>query len=142
MFRALKVLLCFLLSAAVVLFFAFLGSRPPVFPEGENYTFCVGSSSSQAKMIVTNGNARILRFLLSDVRGESTVYMDKDCSELLAFYEAVPVFTEACAGVRNEYYYSPCFSGGVWIEGALINLHVAYRENTVCIGTPVIFGGY
>ena len=142
MLRALKVLLCFLLSAAVVLFFVFLGSRPPVFPEGENYTFCVGSYSSQAKMIVTDGNARFLRFLLNNVRGESTIYIDKDCAELLASYEAVPVFTETCAGVRNEYYYSPYFSEGVWLEGELINLHVAYRENTVCIGTPVIFGGY
>ena len=57
-------------------------------------------------------------------------------------YGARLLFCERAGDVVNYYYSAPALGGGVWLEGAAVNLHVAVRGQGACIGSPLIFGGY
>lgn len=142
MFKLIKTAFYLLISAAVIAFFSSLGGENTAFEDGEVYTFYCGSVSSNAEIVVCTGNAGAMKLTLSDVCGESVVYTDKSVRELEERYRAVLLFEETCGGVINRYYYSPYFTTAITVDGIKINLHIAQREGSVCIGTPIIFGGY
>ena len=48
---------------------------------------------------------------------------------------------EAC-GVISYYGYTSRWQDGVWVQGELVNLHIAINKDTCVVGTPIIFGGF
>ncbi len=141
MFRLFKLFVCLFLCGAVVAFCFALGGGT-AFAEGETYTFYCGGASSSAQIVTCEKNAGLVKLFLCDVRGESTVYQNADVAALEQEYRATLLWQEECAGVVSRYYSSPCFSQSVYIGGQEVNLHIAVRGDTVCVGTPLIFGGY
>lgn len=57
-------------------------------------------------------------------------------------YRAQICFSESACGTVSFYAYSPSLKGGVLLNGYKVNLHIAFRGNSVAVGTPMIFGGY
>lgn len=142
MLRKCKLCLYCCLSVFASLFSFMLGGGATAFEEGESYSFYCGSVSSQAQIVVCDKNAGFAKFFLSDVEGESTIYKDESVSSLEKKYFAELLFFEECGDVVNYYYSSPCFHSFVEVDGYKVNMHIAERKDSVCIGTPLIFGGY
>jgi len=143
MHRLLKLFISLILSAGTIyLFYSMRGALK--FAEGKEYTFYVGSSSSEAEIITVYSSAEEAAANLKDIRGESTLYPYSEglIAQLEKAYFAEEVFYESCCGVQSFYYYSPLFSGYVIIEGYAVNLHIASDGENIKIGTPIIFGGY
>lgn len=63
-------------------------------------------------------------------------------NELIAMTGAMVCFEEEICGTRSYYCYSPRLRGGAVLNGCVVNLHIAVRENSVAVGSPVVFGGY
>lgn len=125
--------------------FPLLSAERTVFEGGDGYTFYLKSTSSKAKTMVcpTEWAAAYRFFVRSELTGESTVYPTGDALSLIARYDGEVRFIEEAAGVTSYYCRSPRMKGSVSLYGEEINLHVAVREDgSVCIGTPIIFGGY
>ncbi|MBQ8885112.1 MAG: hypothetical protein IJY62_01885 [Clostridia bacterium] len=72
--------------------------------------------------------------------GERAISAFKD--SLISAARATVCFEEEASGTRSYYCYSPILKGGVYIEGYSVNLHIAVREGTVAVGSPIVFGGY
>ena len=116
-------------------------SRWAVKVESEYYLY---SSSSQAKIVESVGFAD--SFFLT---GEKSVFCfsseleaENYAAALLEEQGAEIVFVEECMGVRSIYAYAPKRGGGVALSGKRVNLHLAIKDERVCVGTPIIFGGY
>lgn len=62
--------------------------------------------------------------------------------DLIETTGATVCFEEEICGTRSYYCYSPQLRGGVILNGFMVNLHIAARENSVAVGSPVVFGGY
>ena len=120
--------------------FALALHSAPVFDRGEGYEISLGASSS-AEQIVTE-RPLLLKMFKSDAQGESVRYDGDRYEELKKAFDAELLFTETEGGVTNYYLYSPKLSGGIALNGYLVNLHVAVRENRTAVGTPIIFGGF
>ena len=53
------------------------------------------------------------------------------------------IFVEERLRERVSYYgYSKRLSGGIWVEGKIVNLHIALGEEVCSVGTPIIFDGF
>ncbi len=129
----LSIVACFTLVAAV-----WLMRKAPLFAGASNYTLYLGTSS--AGQIVTSSPAKDK--LCYSVRGESGEY-EGDCYEQLKNkFQAKLLLSEEACGVKNYYLYSPKLGKTIKIGGKNVNLHVAVKENTTAVGTPIIFGGY
>lgn len=125
--------------------FSLLSVQRTAFECGESYVFYLNSLSSGAKIVrCPTALAPIGRFFLrSALTGESTVYPDGDAEEVLLRYGGELLFTEEAAGVVSYYCHSDLFGTGVALDGGEVNLHVAVRpDGSICVGTPLIFGGY
>lgn len=131
-------ILTILAAFCTVLFFVALYASP-AFPRGEKYTFYQGTSSSP---MAETEFPLLTKLRLNGAKGESTVY-EGDCySFLKEEFQAVLLWEEEAANVKNFYLYSARLPGGVEINGRLVNLHIAVREESTVVGTPLIFGGY
>lgn len=132
-------------AIAVLLIFAILcGVHTTRFSafEGER-VFYLQSSSSQGL------RKESLEYCdLFNVKGESVrfTFENKTPTQLLAKvleeYNATVLFCECVAGILSYYAYTPQFVGGVVINGVTVNLHIAFRETTCVLGSPIIFDGY
>lgn len=119
-------------AAAVLLLHA------PVFEEGKHYELYLSPSSSS----LTAQTSDPLRDKLSlPVKGESVHYDGDQKDALIARFRAKILFTEEAAGVVNYYCSSPLISGGIALNGYMVNLHIAVSEAQTAAGTPLIFGG-
>jgi len=110
------------------------------FPYGKNHVYYFSSSSQAA--VYASDCAIPARALLINVDGESATLSGVTRAEIEKRYSAALVFCESAAGIDNYYYYSPYFYKSVNICGRIINLHIAERGDDICVGTPIIFGGY
>lgn len=140
----LKTLSAVLSSAATLFVFSLIGKPNLKFREGEEYTFYVGSASSQAEIITVCGGAARTAARLKDIRGESTVYAytSDGVEKIMDEFSAEIVFFEKCATSESVYCYSPEFSDCIMIDGRAVNLHVASDGVKIKVGSPIIFGGY
>ena len=120
--------------------FALALHSSPVFDRGDGYEISLGASSS-AEQVVTE-HPLLVKMLCSDAKGESVRYEGDRYEELKNAFRAELLVTETEGGVTNYYLYSPKLSGGIALNGYLVNLHVAVRENRTAVGTPIIFGGF
>lgn len=56
---------------------------------------------------------------------------------------SVKVYDKQTMGkVISIYGYSNRISGGIVVDGRLINIHIAYNSGTVTIGSPIILGSF
>ena len=138
--RALKLTLAALSAALIIFAIAALPKRI-CFDGGENYVFYCGTSSSDCKTVRADKNAKLTRVFLDNVCGESTEYKELDIEQFLSSVNGKIIFSESAAGITS-YYCSADLPYSVVIDGTEINLHIAVCENSVKVGSPIIFGGY
>ena len=128
--------------AAVLIIFAIAALPKRIcFGGGENYVFYCGTSSSDCKTVRADKNAKLTRIFLNNVCGEGAEFEELDINEFLLSVDGKVIFSESVAGITN-YYCSANLPYSVTVDGAEINLHIAVCENTVKVGSPIIFGGY
>ncbi len=129
------------LSAAFILFAIAALPDKICFNGGDNYVFYCGTSSSDCKIIRADNNAGVTRLFLKNVCGESAEFEKLDIDEFLKKVGGQVLFTESAAGITS-YYCSARLPYSVVLDGEKINLHIAVCENSIKVGSPIIFGGY
>ncbi len=138
--KALK--LAFLtLAAALILCAVTVFPQKPCFESGESYTFFVGSSSKDCKVVTVTENVALEKLLLKDVCGECTEYKDFDLDDILKKYDGEILFSEELSDSVN-YYCRANLPYSVNLYGKEINLHISVRGDSAKIASPIIFGGY
>ena len=138
--RFVKISLATLASALIIFAIAALPKRI-CFDGGENYVFYCGTSSSDCKTVRADKNAKLTRIFLSNVCGEGTEFKELDIDTFLLSVNGEIVFSETAAGITN-YYCTANLPYSTVLDGTAINLHIAVCENSVKVGSPIIFGGY
>lgn len=138
--RALK-LGIILATAAVVCAAAVSLPKRTAFESGESYTFYVGSSSSDCKVLTVESNAAIVLLTLKDVCGEATTFSSLDVNEFLQSVNGEVLFEEKLSDSVN-YYCSADLPYSIQLYGQTVNLHICIKESGVTVGSPIIFGGY
>ena len=129
------------ISAGALLFSLALLPNRLCFKGGESYTFYCGTSSADCKVVTADGSAALKKLTLKNVCGESAVYPSLEIEEFLKEVDGEIVFCEQVADITN-YYCRANLPYSVDIAGQEINLHICVREDSVMVGTPIIFGGY
>ncbi|MCH5143247.1 MAG: hypothetical protein J1G07_06030 [Clostridiales bacterium] len=129
------------LSAALIIFAIAALPKSVCFNGGYNYVFYCGTSSADCRVVRADGNAKLTRIFLNNVCGESAEFKELDIEKFLLSVGGEIVFSESAAGITN-YYCSANLPYSVAIDGTEINLHIAVCENSIKVGTPIIFGGY
>ena len=108
--------------------------------DGER-TFYLYSSSSQAA-----AKESLFIWELFYVQGESVrfacVDREQTLGEILNKYDAVVCFVESAGESISYYCQTAKWKDGVHVNGALINLHVAFHGDACVVGSPIIFGGF
>lgn len=115
-----------------------------LFDGAQSYTFYAQSESSQARIVQAEASeAFAVKWGIASLTGESARYEKaEDAFAQVKKYRAKLLFSRTVGAVTDYYYYSPCLSGGVELEGNCVNLHVAVRGASASIGSPLIFGSY
>lgn len=112
------------------------------FNGGERYTFYVGNTSKDCRVVSCAANqAGLTRLTLQDVCGESATFSTLDIDEFLESVNGLIVFVEPMDDSVNLY----CTADlpyTVELYGIPINLHICLRADSVTVGSPIIFGGY
>lgn len=129
------------LAAALFLVICALNDVGAAFTKGEGHAYYIGSSSSQAA-VYESARALPAGLVFSCVGGESAYMCGAERTALEEEYSATLLFEEKAGDTVNYYYYSPLFHTFIYINGFAVNLHIAVRGEKLCIGTPIIFGGY
>ncbi|MBQ8375210.1 MAG: hypothetical protein IJX98_06550 [Clostridia bacterium] len=83
------------------------------------------------------------------IKGESATFVFETENQAKAFSQrllqekkAMIVMKESAAGVESVYAYAEENGAGVDFGCGKINLHIARKGNTVCVGAPIVFGGF
>ena len=135
-------LICSLLLALGLILTLTLLPERLAFKGGESYTFFVGDTSKNCKVVSCSGKeADFVRLTLSDVCGESTTFASLDLEKFLQSVNGEIVFTETLDDSVN-YYCTASLPYSVTLYGKEINLHVCIRDEGVTVASPIIFGGY
>ena len=108
------------------------------------WEYALHESSSQAELCT-----QVAVWELPFVEGESVTLCFPDSEsadgyirELMNGTGAYVIDEERCGDTENVYAYTPRLGQGLHLPQGRVNLHVARRGNTVCVGSPIIFGGY
>ena len=139
--NCMTVIFALLCTLGLVLVLALLPKRL-AFKGGESYTFFVGDTSRNCKVVSCAGaEADYTRLTLRGVCGESATYSSLDLDTFLKSVNGKIVFREELEDSVN-YYCTATLPYSVTLYGKEINLHVCVKEAGVTVGTPIIFGGY
>ena len=140
--KGLAVLLFTLVSALVILCaFIALPDRL-VFDGGERSTFYVGNTSKDCRVVsCAASEAALTRLTLQDVCGESATFSTFDINGFLDSVNGMIIFIEPLEDSTN-YYCTADLPYSVELYGIPINLHICVREDSITVGSPIIFGGY
>lgn len=138
--RALRMTLL-LTAVSFVLFSLVALPRQLLFDGGESYTFYVGDTSKNCKVVTVTENAALTKLTLSGVCGEAATYASLDAEAFIAEIGGEIVFTETLSDSVNYYCAAP-LPYSVTLYGKEINLHVCVKESGVTVASPMIFGGY
>lgn len=129
-----------LIAALVIFAIAALPTRI-CFDGGCNYEFYCGTSSADCKIVRAQGSAKLERVFLTGVCGEGAEFKELDIGKFLSSVKGEIIFIESAAGITN-YYCTADLPYSTVLDGRQINLHIAVREDSVKVGSPIIFGGY
>lgn len=129
------------LAAALLLALTALPDRL-AFDGGDSYSFYVGNSSEDCKVITTSySEASAARLNLKHVCGESATFKELDALEFIGSVGGRIIFSEELSDSVNYYCKAP-LPYSVTLYGSEINLHVCVRDDGVRVASPIIFGGY
>ncbi len=140
--RGFTVLIFTVLAALALL--TVLAAMPDrlVFEGGERYTFYVGNTSKNCRVVsCAAAEAGLTRLTLQDVCGESATFSDLDIDGFLKSVNGKIMFTEEMSDSVN-YYCTADLPYSVNVKNFNINLHICVRKDGVTVGSPIIFGGY
>ena len=139
--NAIKTLAALFAAALIVLALTALPNRL-AFRGGESYSFYVGDTSKNCRVVTANGNtAALTRLTLKGVCGESATYSSFDWQAYLDEVNGTVLFVEELSDSTN-YYCKADLPYFVELYSQEVNLHVCVKDGCVIIGTPIIFGGY
>ncbi len=134
-------LVCLTVAAFALIVVIAVCETKPCFEDGESYSFFVGNTSKDCREVRADGNAKLTRLMLSGVCGESALYSKFDFEDYLKSVNGEIVFVETLADSVN-YYCKADLPYSVKLYGKEINLHVCVKQDSVKVGSPIIFGGY
>lgn len=113
-----------------------------VFEGGERYTFYVGNTSKNCRVVsCAASEAELTRLTLQEVCGESATFSHLDIEKFLKSVNGEILFDEPLSDSVN-YYCKADLPYSINIKGFTVNLHICVREDSVTVGSPIIFGGY
>lgn len=113
-----------------------------VFSGGERYTFYVGNTSKNCRVVSCAAyEAGLTRLTLREVCGESATFASLDIDVFLKSVNGEVLFTEEMDDSFN-YYCKADLPYSVKVKNFTVNLHICVREDGVTAGSPIIFGGY
>ena len=147
-FLKMKKAICTLVALCVSVFCAFscYGVRVCKLHKIEGKrTFYLHSSSSWAEQ------TEWLRLRdIPYIQGESVHFSFESDGEkreeflrsVLKLYKAELVKIERASDTVSYYAYAPYLYKGLEIDGERVNLHIAFGEERVAVGTPILFGGF
>ena len=138
--RALKLGAIIVIAAAVCAAVVALPKKT-AFECGDTYTFYVGRTSSDCRIITVDDNAELLCLTLKDVCGEATTFSSLDVEAFLKDVNGEVLFKEELSDSVN-YYCSADLPYSVELYGREVNLHICVKEDGVTVASPIIFGGY
>lgn len=112
------------------------------FRGGERYTFYVGNTSKNCRVVsCAASEAGLTRLTLQEVCGESATFSHLDIDDFLQSVNGEIVHDEKLGDSVN-YYCKADLPYSIELFGTTINLHICVREEGVTVGSPIIFGGY
>jgi hypothetical protein len=138
--RTIKITLLLAAAFAIMLGLIFLPSKL-IFSGADSYSFYVGDSSKNCKVVTVTDNAILTKLTLKDVCGESATYSNLDVDAFIEEVGATVIFTETLSDSVN-YYCSAPLPYSVTLYGEVINLHICVKADSVTVASPIIFGGY
>ncbi len=109
--------------------------------EGELYS---EPNSSSIRVNVSENQTGIekIKSILS-VKAENVFVPSKcDLKEILFKYNARIVITERIGEITNYYCRAYSLGSGVYVNGRLINLHIAVADYGYTLGSPIICGSF
>lgn len=130
--------------AAAALLLCALAAFPDrlLFDGGERYTFYVGNTSKNCRVVSCAApKAGLTRLSLQGVCGESATYSSLNVEEFLKSVNGEIMFEEQMSDSVN-YYCKADLPYSVNIKYSTINLHICVRDDGVTVASPIIFGGY
>ena len=135
--------LAFTVVAAIVVLCALAAlPRRTVFSGGEKYTFYVGNTSKNCRVVsCPASDAGLTKLTLNGICGESATFASLDIDEFLRSVNGEIIQTERLDDSVN-YYCKADLPYSINLFGTTINLHICRREGSVTVGSPIIFGGY
>lgn len=138
--RALK-LFTTLAAAAIVCTAVVCLPKKLAFECGQSYTFFVGNTSKDCRVVTVKEGANLKLLTLSNVCGEATTYSELDIDAFLQSVNGRVAFTEELSDSVN-YYCTADLPYAVELYGQSINLHISVRGEGTTVASPIIFGGY
>ena len=131
-----------LFAAALIVCSLVILPKRLAFDGGDRYSFYIGNTSKNCRVVTTDGvRAPFTRLTLKSVSGESATYSSLDWQAYLKEVNGKVLFCEELSDSVN-YYCTADLPYSVELYGKTVNLHICVKENTVIMGTPIIFGGY
>ncbi len=138
--RAIKLSIIIIIALAVCAAVVSLPKKT-AFECGDSYTFFIGTSSADCKVITVDKGAELLALTLTNVCGEATTFKTLDTDELLEKVNGKILFSEQLSDSVN-YYCSADLPYSVTLYDQKVNLHICVKADSVIIASPIIFGGY
>ena len=139
--NAIKTLAAVFAAVLIVFALAVLPNRL-AFRGGESYSFYVGNTSKNCRVVTASGDkAALTRLTLKGVCGESATYSSFDWQAYLEQVNGTVLFVEELSDSTN-YYCKADLPYSVELYSQKVNLHICVKDGSVTVGTPIIFGGY
>lgn len=131
-----------LAAAALIALALFVLPQRLAFRGGESYSFYLGNTSKNCRVVTADGqSAQLTRLTLKDVCGESATYSSFDWQSYLNEVGGKVLFCEELDDSVN-YYCEANLPYSVELYGKKVNLHICIKDSGITVGTPIIFGGY
>ena len=134
-------LLTLTIAAGALLAIIVIAQAKLCFKGAESYAFFCGDTSKNCREVRVNENAFLNKLTLSDICGECAEYSVLDIQSFIKSVNGEIVFVETLSDSVN-YYCKADLPYSVNLYGEEINLHICVKENSVKVGSPIIFGGF
>ena len=113
----------------------------------ENLANCTIIKNGNSNIIKTNfNNAKYVKSKVSMVLGESVSFdsFQTSVNKLINYFELKVAKTEKIGDIYCVYGFceNKNFENSVEIEGQKVNIQIAFNNNRITIGTPLILGDY
>ena len=130
--------------AILILFFALTFDGGGILKGEGVHEYYLLSSSSNAKIVrLDEKESEKFIYFKPCLKGESVIfYNENNANEIKLKFYAKKVFEEYGEDFICEYYFSPLIKNFVYIHGRKVNLHFSIQQDSVVVGTPIIFGSF